>query len=137
MRPRSQSGFSLLEVVLVIVVLAIMATIFVPLASGLVDAERASTETNELLAIYKGIVGDPKSNIYGYLGDVGDYPASLKDLIIPPVPANGWNGPLVWSRSKGTAYLSIVANADSRLPERKDNQEISDLTAYPTPDSRA
>src|SRR5207237_10128088 len=46
-------------------------------------------------AIYQGIVDDQRSNTFGYLGDVGDYPARLSDLISPsPVPA-GWNGPYI------------------------------------------
>src|SRR5262249_23346313 len=41
-------------------------------------------------------VGDPGLNTFGYLGDVGDYPSDLMDLVARPAsnPA-GWNGPYI------------------------------------------
>ena len=90
----SSSGASLLEIVLILTVLAVMATMFVPLASGLVDVQRANGEMDELKAIYTAIVGDRTLNTYGYLGDVGAYPASLLDLVqLPASNPAGWNGP--------------------------------------------
>jgi hypothetical protein len=78
--------------VAVVFILALIATVFAPLASSLIDAQRANAELEELRAIYEAITGDPKSNQFGYLGDVGDYPSSLLDLVQSPgLP--GWNGP--------------------------------------------
>jgi hypothetical protein len=92
----SAAGASFLEIVLILTVLAIMATLFVPLASGLVDVQRANGQTDELKAIYTGIVGDPKSTTFGYLGDVGSYPSGLLDLIQRPASnPPGWNGPYI------------------------------------------
>jgi hypothetical protein len=91
---KSAAGASLLEIVLIFTVLAVMATLFVPLASGLVDVQRANGETDELKAIYTAIVGDRTVNTYGYLGDVGAYPSSLMDLVqLPASNPPGWNGP--------------------------------------------
>src|SRR5438045_24469 len=91
---QSAAGASFLEIILILTVLAIMATLFVPLASGLVDVQRANGETDELKALYTAIVGDPKSNTFGYLGDVGFYPSSLLDLVQKPASnPPGWNGP--------------------------------------------
>lgn len=88
------AGASLLEIILILTVLVIMATLFVPLASGLVDVQRTNGQTDELKTIYTAIVGDPKSNTFGYLGDVGFYPSSLLDLIQRPASnPPGWNGP--------------------------------------------
>jgi hypothetical protein len=94
MMKTSSAGASLLEIILILTVLVIMATLFVPLASGLVDVQRANGESDELKTIYTAIVGDPKSNTFGYLGDVGFYPSSLLDLIQRPASnPPGWNGP--------------------------------------------
>jgi len=76
----------------IIFILALISAVFVPLASSLIDTQRANTEINELRTIYTAIVGDPKSITFGYLGDVGDYPSSLLDLVQSPGLA-GWNGP--------------------------------------------
>ena len=70
-------GASLLEIILILTVLAVMASMFVPLASGLIDVQRANGQIDELKAIYTAIVGDRNLNTFGYLGDVGAYPTSL------------------------------------------------------------
>ena len=89
----SAAGASLLEIILILTVLAVMASLFVPLASGLVDVQRSNGQTDELKAIYTAIVGDPKSNTFGYLGDVGFFPSSLLDLVQRPAwNPPGWNG---------------------------------------------
>jgi prepilin-type N-terminal cleavage/methylation domain-containing protein len=91
--PRS-SGFSLLEIAIVVVIIAIIATLLAPLLAGLADVDRSSQTYNGLRNVYLGIVGVPERGTFGYLGDVGDYPASLKDLIQDP-GVTGWNGPYV------------------------------------------
>jgi hypothetical protein len=91
----STAGASLIEIVLILAVIAITASLFVPLASGLVDVQRANGQMDELKDIYNGIVGDPKSNTFGYLGDVGSYPSNLLDLIQQPANTPGWNGPYI------------------------------------------
>src|SRR6266852_2799793 len=90
----SATGASLLEIVLILTILAIMATLFVPLASGLIDVQRANGQADELKAIYTAIVGDRTWNTFGYLGDVGFYPSTLMDLVqLPASNPYGWNGP--------------------------------------------
>jgi hypothetical protein len=75
-------------------ILAILAAMLVPLGSTIMDGTRASTTETDLARIYTAIVGDPKQNTYGYLGDVGAFPASLLDLVqLPAGNPPGWNGP--------------------------------------------
>src|SRR6266850_1124739 len=86
-------GMTLLESVTALTIVAILTAVFAGLGASLLDTKRANTTENDLANIYSAIAGDPKLNTYGYLGDVGDYPSSLADLISPsPVPP-GWNGP--------------------------------------------
>jgi hypothetical protein len=93
---RRTSGFTLLEIAMILIVVSIMATALVPLASGLTDARRANGQADELRQLYVAIVGDSDSNTFGYLGDVGDYPASLLDLVDRPASnPPGWNGPYI------------------------------------------
>jgi general secretion pathway protein G len=93
-------GFTLIEIVIVLAVLAIIAAMLVPMAFQLFSAEQSSAVENELQQIYRAIVGDPEKGIYGYAGDVGTYPKSLLDLVRQPigasdVPLPGWKGPYV------------------------------------------
>jgi hypothetical protein len=90
---KGKSGIALLEIATTLFILALIAAVFLPLASGFLNGERATSMTAELRTIYSAILGDPQSNTFGYLGDVGEYPTQLLDLVSPsPVPA-GWNGP--------------------------------------------
>jgi hypothetical protein len=63
------------------------------LMSRVVQVQQIDAVTAEEEAIYRGIVGDQKDT-FGFLGDVGDYPNSLADLVVDPGLA-GWNGPYV------------------------------------------
>jgi hypothetical protein len=94
-------GFSIIEAVTALMILAIMAGLLIPVANSLVDSQRGATANEELRAIYTAIVGNPNQGTYGFLGDVGDYPSSLMDLVQTPTgtapstcPAwSCWNGP--------------------------------------------
>src|SRR5437667_10779865 len=88
------SGFSLLEAAICITIIALLAGTLIPLATKLVDTQRANAESDELQAAYKAIVGDPNAKTFGYLGDVGDYPSQLLDLVQSP-GLTGWNGPYI------------------------------------------
>ncbi|MBI4610630.1 MAG: prepilin-type N-terminal cleavage/methylation domain-containing protein [Candidatus Rokubacteria bacterium] len=83
------SGFTLLEVVIVLAVLAVIGAILAPMAYQLLVAERASAVEDELQAIYQAVVGNPEKGIFGYVGDVAKYPASLVDLVAVSRDANG------------------------------------------------
>jgi prepilin-type N-terminal cleavage/methylation domain-containing protein len=89
---RESRGFTLLEVITVVLIVGLMAVVLAPLASDLMDTTRANGTFDELGRIYSAIVGNPNLNTFGYLGDVGDYPSSLMDLVQNP-GVSGWNGP--------------------------------------------
>lgn len=92
-------GWTLIEVVIVLAILAVVMGMLVPLGLQLLTAERSSAVENEVQVLYRAIVGDPKAGIFGYVGDVGKYPASLLDLVVQPKdkktkkPLPGWKGP--------------------------------------------
>ena len=89
------SGVSLLEICAGMFILGMIAGVFIPLVFNLIATQRANRTLGELRTIYTGIVGDSRANTFGYLGDVGEYPSQLLDLISPsPIPP-GWNGPYV------------------------------------------
>src|SRR5437773_3846805 len=55
------------------------------------DAQRKA-DSPRLATVYRAIVGDSSTDTFGYLGDVGDYPTTLRDLVESP-GVTGWNGP--------------------------------------------
>lgn len=103
---KRHTGFTLLEIIVVIAIVGILAAGLTPLAlqSFQVDRERATLD--EMIELHRAMVGDPDAGNYGYVGDIGGLPNSLDDLITKPsgvptysVQTNGvpmgWNGPYI------------------------------------------
>jgi prepilin-type N-terminal cleavage/methylation domain-containing protein len=104
--PRQTRGFTLIEVATSLIILGVLAAMLVPLATTLLDSQRAGTAETDLTKIYTAIVGDPAHNTYGYLGDVGAFPASLMDLVQQPAGnPPGWNGPYLSDARIDTAVI--------------------------------
>jgi general secretion pathway protein G len=74
-------GFTLIELMIVIVVIAILALIVIPQVAGAGRKAKESTlKTN--LQILRGAIAQ-------FQGDTGYYPAALGDLVTATAPANG------------------------------------------------
>ena len=102
---RSQAGFSLIEILVAVAILAILAGATAPLVVRNMTAARREETTERLRRLVDGMVGDPAAGRYGYLGDMGNLPPALGDLLVRGVqPAfaisaygygAGWSGPYV------------------------------------------
>ena len=104
-----QSGFSLVELVIIIVVLGILATVAVPMFGDMINSSKISATKSELESLKRAIVGNPRVVAggelvdRGYQGDVGTAPAQLADLVTKPgsvaaydkITRIGWNGPYI------------------------------------------
>jgi hypothetical protein len=83
-------------------VILVAALLFIVVAFGVTllanYAIRRNLEQRDTGAInndvFHAIVGDPVKGMFGYIGDVGTYPADLQDLLrVPSGSPAGWNGP--------------------------------------------
>ncbi len=72
----SSLGFTLIEVIVVIAVLSILASMAVPLAAKVIDQSRTEATRKQMEEIHKLIVGDPALGTAGYVGDMGRLPQS-------------------------------------------------------------
>lgn len=114
---RQSGGFTLVELVIVIVVLGIVAGVVIPRIGPLTEQSKVNATREEMLRIKTAIKGDPSlisGSEYvnrGFEGDVGFAPSQLHDLVRKPdsIPAYdkftrlGWNGPYL--DSSGQNYL--------------------------------
>jgi len=97
-------GFTLVEVILVIIIMGILATVALRSISLVGDAARTEETKQELDELAVAIVGSPVlnnagvRNDFGYVGDVGALPPNLDALIANPGGYATWNGPYVGNR---------------------------------------
>ena len=117
-RAARSSGFSLIEVIVVIAVISILASMAVPYAVQVIDQSRTEATRKEIEAIHKAIVGDPALGTAGYVGDMGrlpQAPAYLGQLNtqVPGQPNRstgslgvkmGWWGPYINTGFDANAY---------------------------------
>ncbi|WPO98451.1 type II secretion system major pseudopilin GspG [Pseudomonas sp. HR96] len=82
---RRQGGFTLLEMLAVIVLLGIVATIVVRQVGGNVDKGKYGAGKAQLASL--------SMKVESYALDVGAPPASLAELLTRPANAKGWAGP--------------------------------------------
>ena len=83
-----KKGFTLIEIMLVVIILGVLAAMVVPKLTGRSDEARRSVaktdiESNLPLAI----------DLYDV--DIGEYPSSIEDLVKAPAQATNWKGPYV------------------------------------------
>ncbi|MCB0420237.1 MAG: type II secretion system protein GspG [Bdellovibrionales bacterium] len=118
------SGFSLIEMLMVLILVGILSVSSIEYISGSLDESRFDQTLLEMQAIQQAIVGNPdmKENgsrvSFGYFGDVGAMPATISDLIVKPASiaawsidntrrmAYGWNGPYLVGGNSGTDYTT-------------------------------
>lgn len=102
-RMKAYAGFSLIELLVMIVVVGILATIALQSMTALVtDSRRIETE-GEMRILTEGIAGNPRvmqdgaRSDFGYVGDVGAFPPNIDALLTNPGLAT-WHGPYVGSK---------------------------------------
>jgi prepilin-type N-terminal cleavage/methylation domain-containing protein len=126
-----RQGFTLVELVIVIVVLGILAAFAFPRFANMSSSAKIATTKEEMTALRRAMVGNPAATSggeyidRGFEGDVGFLPSRLQDLTAKPDSVSaynkltrlGWNGPYVDSTAGlylkdawGTNYTYDPAN---------------------------
>jgi prepilin-type N-terminal cleavage/methylation domain-containing protein len=124
--PRSQtcSGFTLIELIIIIVVLGILATFSIAKYSDFLQESKIAATRSEMVTIKRAIIGNPQMIAggryidVGFVGNVGHPPAQLSELVRKPdsisayniISRLGWNGPYL--DSAGNDYLKDAWGRD-------------------------
>jgi hypothetical protein len=104
-------GFTIIDFLMIVLMLTILAVIVPVVSLPAIQEGRVEKTKARLLAIRKGIIGDPAQTVrgtrteFGFLGDMGRLPADISELLQQPFGsgsyaqdqnvrfAYGWNGP--------------------------------------------
>lgn len=130
---RARNGFTLVEVILVIVIVAILATVALRSAALIGQGARTEEAKRELEALAQAIVGNPElQNVgvrldFGYVGDVGALPPDFDALRTNPGYGT-WQGPYIVNELVqeaagfrtdpwGNAYMRDGMNLVSNSPD--------------------
>ncbi|HKJ18040.1 MAG TPA: type II secretion system major pseudopilin GspG [Xanthomonadales bacterium] len=86
-QPRSEGGFTLVELLLVLVILALIGGLVLPGIIGKAEGAKVKAAASQVDRISMGVES--------YYLDTGSIPESLDQLVDEPGDADGWNGPYI------------------------------------------
>lgn len=94
-------GFTLIELVLVIIITGIIATVAIRKMNDTVETARYEQTKKELDQLSYAIIGNPMAynngnrTDFGYVGDIGALPPNLNALVQNPGGYSTWKGPYI------------------------------------------
>lgn len=121
----AMAGFTLIELVVIVIVLGIVAAVAIPKIGDVINSSKTTATKEEMQRLKRAILGNSalasggKFSDRGYRGDVGSFPPNLTGLVVKPGAVAawnpytklGWHGPYIDSTggeylkdSWGTAY---------------------------------
>ena len=84
---KGQRGFTLVELLLVLVILALIAGLVLPGIIGKAESAKAKAASSQISRI--------SMSVESFYLDTGRTPSSLDELVNEPSGAKGWNGPYI------------------------------------------
>lgn len=148
-RRLNSRGFTLIEVVLVIIIAGILLTVAMRAASSISKTAKIEQTKQEMERLHWAITGNPHlynssmRSDFGYLGDVGAVPPNLEALITDP-GLTSWRGPYffkelrqiaqdhtldAWNQPYSFTGTEIISNGSGAAIVRRLCESLGDLVA--------
>lgn len=117
-----QKGMTLLEIMIVVAILGLLATVVVTNLMGTLDNAKIGTTQTKIASVEQAI--------QMYYTQVSEYPDSFKDLINPPggfrpyvksMPKDSWSEELIYKRSSGDKPFVVYSAGPDRSKGTKDD----------------
>jgi len=99
--PRSQNGYTMIEVVMVLVIIGVLAAVAAKSIGSATETARFEETRQEMNKLALAITGDPSKisggirTDYGYIGDIGALPPDWDALVSNPGGYGTWDGPYI------------------------------------------
>jgi general secretion pathway protein G len=94
----NKAGFTLIEIIVTMAIMSILAGALVPMVYRVWESNEIALTRARMADLKTAIAGDPNlyqqgiRSDYGFVGDIGDLPDTLDDLISDSGAWIGWNG---------------------------------------------
>lgn len=138
MRLKSKKAFTLIEVVLTMLLLALFAGIGAVIVGENADASRFEQTRQHLEKIRQAIVGDtslnPKSSRrtnFGFTGDWGGLPSAMSNLTTNPGSAYSFNSTYGFGAGWRGPYITSAISGIDSLKDAWDRALVLDVVASP------
>ena len=94
---KSETGFTLVELVIIIVVLGVVAAVAIPKIGDLITGSKTNATKEEMMRLKTALMGNlaatsgGRFSDQGYRGDVQSFPPNLTALVVKPAAVAAWN----------------------------------------------